>query len=186
MNIDEDSIVTQLLGFFEIYSIKDYFTGDAASWVVAIVTFIGVCIAYKIGNNASKIASYQALQHDRKFIEEIYHLYCDAIREFAPSASFSMPVYMGVIRKLHMALDLASLYGLSNIEEYISERKDLFVEGAKSYGKCYDDTGQPRNSHNHNDVEKYHEISKKLLCEYFENKHMDVFRQYLKINTTKK
>ena len=165
----------------DLNNICQIFTGDAASWISALATLVGVAIAGYIGHTASRIAKYQASQSDRKSIEHIHNLYCDAIREFSPSASFNLDVFIVVTSKLHSAIDLARLYGFDDIAEYLDERKKLFSQGAGHYSQCYGNDGNALvATHNSKDLEAFSKIACTLLTDFNSNKHIEIFSKRLK------
>lgn len=153
--------------------------GDFATIVSAITGTFTFIITVILLQKANNISSYLSKQTDRKIIEEIYIEYIGALRKYSSYLNHSDPKssfpFWDAYRK-------AELYDLSDICKKIKEDIDTLDELHILSQRIYDCHGNPTINHNTQDMDKIHELERKLTSE---DTRTAVFRKHLKIEDRK-
>lgn len=142
--------------------------GAIAAVISAIATVFAAFFAWRVGTAANTIASYET---NIKIVQEIYDLF-----EAAKSNFYGQIFYKNLDAELLItkALNKASLFGYSEIEEQLKSIRQNLLFGHEAYSL--------QDNQNVNETTKIIMDKKRELDILFDNK--TAFQKYFKVNNT--
>lgn len=148
-------------------------------WISAVSSFLTLLVAIWVGFKTYQISKYQSIQSDRKIIEEIYILYCEAIKSFSKDCNYPLES----LQQLYKAQNLSRLYGCKEVEQFLTSKIENYNKGMFAHLKCYDMKGQARDSHNEKDIEVSNAIVRDLIESHQGDEEAALFLKFLKVKS---